>query len=356
MTSRRGTARASIPTDQRLLVVAPAWIGDIILAQSLFAYLKQRDPDLQIDVLALDWCRDVVARMPEVNRVLRFPADHGELRLPSLRELGRSLRAEGYQQSIVLRNNIKSALVPWFARIRRRTGYVGEMRYGLLNDIRQVKARETTTRVQEYLALGVARGQEPPGCFPRPRLRVDADRGRELIASLGLATDKPVVAIAPGASYGTAKRWPPSHYAGLAKRLGAAGFAVWVFGGEDDTPAGAVIAAAAGPAGKNLCGRTSLADVIDLAATVSCMVGADSGLTHLAAAVALRAIGLYGPTSADYAPPLHPLARSISAGLACTPCGKRECPLGHAHCMSRIDVETVYQACVGPAAGNPASR
>lgn len=335
----------SSDSSPRILVIAPAWIGDIVIAQSLLMLLRQQYPGARIDVLALDWARPIIQRMAEADDSIEFPAAHGQLRLAAIRQTSQRVREIGYDQAIVLRNNLKSALVPWLSRIPRRTGYLGETRYGLINDIRPLDTSVINSRVAEYLALGIEPGAGLPTQIPLPQLRVDLENRRRLISELELGSPDPVVAIAPGASFGPAKRWPLPHFTALAHRLADAGHMVWVMGGPAESEMGDRVAASVGTRVRNLCGRTSLVDAIDLLSAADCMVGADSGLTHIASASGARVVGLYGPTSPDYAPPLSERAITMSRGLACSPCRKRECPLGHGHCMTRIDVTSVFAAC-----------
>ena len=140
----------------KILIIAPAWVGDMVMAQALFKLLKQREPTVTIDVLALPWAQSLLARMPEVNNVLTMPLGHGQLQLQQRWQLGRSLRAEAYQQAIVLPNSWKSALVPFAARIPQRTGWLGELRFGLLNDARRLDKNQLPLMVQRFLALGVS--------------------------------------------------------------------------------------------------------------------------------------------------------------------------------------------------------
>lgn len=328
-----------------ILVVAPAWIGDVVIAQSLFILLRQRYPNARIDVLALAWARPIVARMPEIDSFIAFPGEHGSLPPRALAQTVRQVRQQQYEQAIILRNNIKSALVPFFAGIPRRTGFLGETRYGLLNDIRPLDRSRLTSRVQEYLALGLEAGETPPSQIPYPALRINPQHREQRLTDLGLAGDCSAVAIAPGASFGPAKRWPLSHYIALTRTLIGNGDMVWVLGGEGERPMGEAIVTKVGANVTNLCGRTSLEDAIDLLSASRCMVGADSGLTHVAAATGTRVIGLYGSTSPGYAPPLSDNSTRIARGLACSPCGERQCPLGHTNCMTRIDVASVAAAC-----------
>jgi heptosyltransferase II len=325
----------------RILVVGPAWVGDMVMAQSLFITLKARFPDADIDVLAPAWSRPLLARMPEVNSAVTLPLEHGDLGWGVRRRLGVTLYGR-YQRAIVLPRSWKSALVPAFANIPIRTGYRGEFRYGLINDIRKLDKKQLTQTVQRYTALGLPQDASLPPPIPKPRLRVDADNQRLQLDLNRLNLDKPVVALLPGAEYGPAKRWPIERYGELAKRLKAAGRQVWVFGSAKENDLGEAIVQAAGEGVVNLCGQTKLADAVDLLALTECAVTNDSGLMHIAGAVGVRLVALYGSSSPDYTPPLTDKADVVYLRLSCSPCFERECPLGHFNCMMQMGVDDVF--------------
>jgi heptosyltransferase-2 len=328
---------------QDILVVGPAWVGDMVMAQALFMRLRQQHPEAAIDVLAPGWSLPILARMPEVRAGIELPLGHGEFGLAVRRRIGTELRARGYAWAIVLPNSWKSALVPWFARIPRRTGYRREMRQGLLNDLRILDKNLLPTTVQQFLALAEAGGATQVPAVPQPRLRADPQRIGALKAQLGLDPERPAVALMPGAEYGPAKRWPPEYYAELAGRLTAAGRQVWVLGSAKEKELGAAIAQ--GRAGiHDLSGRTQLADVVDLLAAAEAAVSNDSGLMHVAAAVGTRLVAIYGSSSPKMTPPLSDQAQVLYLSLYCSPCFKRECPLGHLNCLKQILPEQVLAA------------
>jgi len=325
-----------------VLIVGPSWVGDMVMAQSLFRLLAARHPDVSLDVLAPGWSLPILARMPEVREPIEMPAGHGELRLGGRRRLGRALAERGYAQAIVLPRSLKAALVPWFARIPRRTGFRGEHRYGLINDMRPFDAAVLDQTVKRFVALGLEPGEPLPDALPRPRLRVDAGRQARALERLGLDPAADPVAFMPGAEYGPAKCWPLEYYAELAARLTDRGHAVWVFGSAKDAAAARAIAGAA-PV-QDLCGRTSLEEAIDLLAACRVGVTNDSGLMHVAAAVGLPVAALYGSSSPAFTPPLTDRAVVHYLGLECSPCFERECPLGHFRCLREITPEDILSS------------
>jgi heptosyltransferase-2 len=325
-------------------VIAPSWVGDAILSEPLFAVLRAAGVERPIDVVAPPWCGPVYARMRGVGRVLDSPAAHGELGWSARRALGRSLRAEGYTHAYVLPNTWKSALLPFFAGIPRRIGYVGEARYGLLTDARRLARGALPRLVARYAALAAPRGAEP-GEPPQPRLVPDRENLRAAMQALGLATGRPVAILCPGAEFGPAKRWPAEHFATLAQRLARDGYAIWILGSPNDRAAAQALAAAlASPLASlaDLTGRTDLGTAIDLMSVASLVVSNDSGLMHAAAAVDAPLVALFGSSSPAYTPPLSPRARIARIEIACSPCFQRECPLGHFRCMRELTPELVY--------------
>jgi len=338
---------------ERILVVAPSWVGDAILVEPLIALLREPYEEPVVDVLAPPWCVPVFGRMRGVRRLVEAPFAHGRLDLPARRALARDLAGERYTRAIVLPNSWKSALVPWLAGVPRRTGYVGELRYGLLNDARRLDAKALPRLVDRFVALVV-----PPGALvptpPGPVLVPDAANRGAAMRAMRLRTDPPVAVLCPGAEYGPAKRWPPTHFADLAARFLADGRQVWLLGSPNDKLAASSVLQAAGEPGRrivDLTGRTDLGTAIDLMSLASVVVSNDSGLMHAAAAVGVPVVALFGSSSPVYTPPLSPLAHVARIDIECSPCFKRECPLGHFKCMRELAPGVVYN--LARAAGEP---
>jgi heptosyltransferase-2 len=313
----------------------------MVMAQSLFIALKQRFPELQIDVLAPAWSKPILAAMPEVHAAIEMPLQHGELALMQRFRLGNSLRDSVYDWAIVLPRSLKAALVPFWARIPLRAGYKGEMRYGLLNDIRPLDKSVLTMTVQRFVALGLPAGAQLPPEISQPRMTV-TDGQRESVRAKFLASFAPVLALCPGAEYGGAKRWPAGYFAAVAKHWIIQGGQVILLGSGKDTPVTAqIVAAVNSPACLDLAGKTGLQEVLALLALAAQVVSNDSGLMHVAAAVGAPVIALYGSSDPTYTPPLSDHAQILSLGLECSPCFKRECPLGHLNCLQQIAPEHV---------------
>tara|TARA_R110000824_G_scaffold336_3_gene1905 strand:- start:64540 stop:65592 length:1053 start_codon:yes stop_codon:yes gene_type:complete len=331
----------------RVLVIGPSWIGDMVMAQSLFRCLHSQHSELAIDVLALDWTRDLLARMPEVNQAISMPVGHGELALGKRLQLARLLRRQDYQQAIVLPNSFKSALIPFFAKIPVRTGWRGEARSWLLNDCRILDERVYPLMVQRFAALGFPANSVLPEPLPVPLLEVSADVSA-LLEKFTLDTRRPVVVFCPGAEFGVAKQWPEEHFAKVADVLISEGKQIWLMGSNKDAQTTTRIIENINPEQQKYCrslaGLTSIGEAIDLMSLADIVLSNDSGLMHIAAALNKPLIVLYGSTSPKFTPPLTDKVKILSLNLACSPCFKRECPLGHLDCLRKLLPATVIEA------------
>lgn len=307
---------------QRILVVAPNWIGDALMAQPLLARLREKRPGVEVHMLAPEWVAPVARRMPEVDEVIPVPFRHGSLQLGSRWRLARTLKARAYDEAIVLPNSWKSALVPFLADIPRRTGYLGEARYGLLNRLHRKPDREMR---RHYARLADAPDGEK---LPDVRLRVDPVQIAATRQRFGVPARYAV--LCPGAEYGPAKRWP--YFAELSSRIGMP--AVLLGSPKDADPA-------AGIGGTNLVGKTTLDEAIDLIAGAELVVSNDSGLMHVAAALGRPLVALFGSSSPEKTPPQAGRSHVLWLKVECSPCYERECPLGHFKCMREISVDSV---------------
>jgi heptosyltransferase II len=325
---------------ERILIVAPSWVGDAILSEPLVAVLREPLEEPIVDVLAPPWCAPVYARMRGIARMIESPFDHGELGLTRRRALARELRANAYTRAFILPQSFKSAIVPWLARIPRRIGYAGEARGPLLTDARKLDRNALPRLVDRFVALAVPPGRLIP-TPPAPVLVPKSANANEAMRSLALSTRRPIAVLCPGAEYGPAKRWPTEHFVSLAGMLLEAGYAVWLLGSANDQPAAVPIASAVSGA-RDLTGRTDLGTAIDLLSLASVVVSNDSGLMHAAAAVGRPLVALFGSSSPVYTPPLSPVARIAKIEIECSPCFQRECPLGHFKCMRDLSPDVVY--------------
>ena len=330
----------------KALIVAPAWIGDTVMAQPLFMRLQQHSPGLQLDALAPRWVAPVLQRMPEIARIIDNPFAHGELALSARYRLARQLAQAGYQRAYVLPNSLKSALIPALAGIPERSGFTGEARYGLLNRRHTLDEIALPQMAERFAQLAEAPGSPLPRPLQSPRLGSSREQQEATLNSLALERPEKIAVFCPGAEFGPAKRWPARHFATLADDLAQRGYAVWLLGSAKDTAVGEQIVSLAGSAPRNLCGSTSLTQAIDLIAASTVVVCNDSGLMHVAAALERPLVAVYGSSSPGFTPPLSQHARIISLNLACSPCFKRECPLGHLDCLNKLEPQRVLDACL----------
>ena len=328
---------------EKILIVGPAWIGDMVMAQSLFKLLRRDDPGVLIDVVAPGWSEALLARMDEVRDAVPMPLGHGQFGLRKRIAIGRSLRRAGYDRAIVLPRSMKAALVPFFAAIPLRTGFRGEMRFGLLNDVRKLDRTSLDQTVKRFIALGVPRGANLPAP-PQPRLTIDERNRSALLRRFEIDTTRGLVALMPGAAYGPAKCWPIENFADLAGQLTQAGITVLVLGAEGERKVGEEIRNVAGESVRNLCGRTRLEDAVDILAATGAVVSNDSGLMHVAAAAGTHVVGIYGSSSPDFTPPLTDHKTICYLDLECSPCFSRDCPLSHLRCLRDIKPDQVLQS------------
>jgi heptosyltransferase-2 len=330
---------------KKILIVGPAWVGDMVMAQCLFKLLKQHDPQVIIDVLASAWSLPLLARMPEVSSAIVMPLGHGQLGLRERYRLGKQLRAHQYDQAIVLPNSFKSALVLWWAKIPRRTGWRGEMRYFVLNDVRRLDKARYPLMIERFMALGLEPDEPLRPDYPLPELQISADSQKAALAKHQITyPDSPVLALCPGAEFGPAKQWPAEYYAEVARKKLQEGWQVWIFGSPKDNAIAEKILQMTEQRSLNLAGKTQLEEAVDLLSLATVVVSNDSGLMHIGAALRKPLVAIYGATSPAFTPPLHKEAKILSLKLECQPCFQRTCPLKHHRCMRELMPDSVLDA------------
>lgn len=336
------------PPRERALIVAPAWIGDAIMAQVLFKRLRDNNPNLQIDALAPRWVAPALKRMPEIAQLIENPFAHGELALKARYRLARQLAANNYQSAYVLPNSLKSALIPFLAGIPKRIGFTGEARYGLINQRHTLDKTALPQMAERFAQLAQTPGAPLPRPLPLPKLESTDAQQATTLATLDLSRQEKIAVFCPGAEYGPAKRWPAPHFAALADELYRHGYSIWLLGSAKDRPIADEILRMSREkqSVRNFCGSTALDQAIDLLACASFVVCNDSGLMHVAAAVGRPLVAVYGSSSPGFTPPLSPHAQVISLKLECSPCFKRECPLGHLNCLNQLEPKRVLAACL----------
>lgn len=329
---------------KKILVVGPAWVGDMVMAQTLFTLLKNQQ-NCVIDVIAPNWSKPLLARMPEIRSAFTLAIGHKELKLLTRYQTGKSLRAQHYDQAILLPNSFKSALVPFWAGIPQRTGWLGEFRYGLLNDIRKLDKQRYPLMIQRFMALGLPENAELENPISiKPNLSVNPTEVSAALDKFNLDLSKPVLALCPGAEFGPAKRWPDVHYAAVAKEKLAQGWQVWLFGSPKDQDVSNLINDSVAKQCVDLTGKTNLGEAIDLLSVANMVVSNDSGLMHIAAALNRKLVVVYGSSSAKFTPPLNEAKKILSLNLPCSPCFERQCKFGHLNCLTQLEPKQVLLA------------
>jgi heptosyltransferase II len=330
--------------DAPVLLVPYMWIGDFVRCHSVVKLLRQRHPRRPVDVLATTLCAPLLDYMPGVRKGIVWDLPRKRLAWREHAALARRFSSEHYRQVLVMPRTWKSALAPYLAGIPKRTGFAGEARFILLNDLR-FGERRLPRMIDRCGALTVPKGEAVPTHWPSPELVVPPAEAAEWRAKRGLPEDgRPVIAFAPGA-VGPSKRWPVEHFGELAKSLAGAGHAVWVLGSPNESPLAAEIVRAAGPHARDLTSN-DLRNAILALKLARAAVSNDSGLVHVAAAMGTPTIGIFGPTSPWHWAPLNPLAGVIEArtDVPCRPCHKPTCRMVHHRCMRDIGAGEVLTA------------
>jgi heptosyltransferase II len=331
---------AAVSADSPILIVPYMWIGDFVRCHTVVRLLRQRFPDRPVDVLTTPMVAPLLDYMPGVRKGVVFELPRKRLALSRHRALARALRVERYGDALIMPRTWKSALAPFLAGIPRRTGFTGEMRFGLVND-RRGGEKKLPRMVDRCAALALPRDTFPRE-LPVPQLVVPPGELPPWRARMELPADgQPVAVLAPGA-VGPSKRW--TAYGELAARLAEMGLAVWVVGGPGEKQLAADIARCA-PGVRDLTG-TDLRNAILALAAATVAISNDSGLLHVAAAIGTPAIGIFGPTSPWHWAPLNKLAAVIEpkTDVPCRPCHKPVCRLQHHRCMRDIPAEEVAAA------------
>jgi heptosyltransferase-2 len=320
------------------------WIGDFVRCHTVVKLLREREPSRAIDMLATTNVAPLVDYMPGVRKGIIVDLPRNELAYAEHRALGERLRTEGYAQALVMPRKWKSALAPYLAGIPRRTGFFGEARLGLINDLRPGE-RRLFRMIDRCASLALRRGEAQPATWPQPELVVPSSEVLAWRRRLGLSNDgRPVIALAPGA-VGASKRWPENSYAELTARLVAGGKSVWIVGSEKEKALAANIMGHPSPHIRDLTGPDLRNAILALKAA-DAVVSNDSGLLHVAAALGTPTVGIFGPTSAWHWAPLNPLAAVMETPneLPCRPCHKPVCRVRHHQCMHDISVAQVALA------------
>ncbi len=340
---------------QRILIIAPHWIGDAVMTQPLLASLKKYRPNDCIDVLCTPWVAPIYRACKEVSQVIEVDLQHGALQWNLRRSIAKQLKANGYDLAFVLPNSFKSALIPWMAGIPNRIGYRGELRFGLINHALSNPSRQARTAMVEHygnLLQALTNQNVPFDKNSQPKLHISDELieiVRDRLAPLGC---QHLYVFAPGAEYGPAKRWPSSHFAELAIKIlsGDPQAQIVILGSKADHILGQEIQTHNKSTERihNWCGSIGLEEAMAVITQCTQVVSNDSGLMHIAAALSIPQIALFGSSNPLHTPPLSNQAQVVWLQLPCSPCYQRTCPLGHLDCLKQIEPQQVYTMILQP--------
>jgi heptosyltransferase-2 len=338
----------------RILIIAPNWIGDAVMSQPLLAHLKVLYPQSQIDVLASPWVAPIYRACAEVHEVIEARLEHKQLQWSLRKQLAKQLELNQYDACFVLPNSLKSALIPWLANIPLRIAYRGEMRFGLINfALDNPSKTNRPPMANHYLALCnvIDHSQEIDTNQPAdPKLNISPTAKQTVRSKLQAAAinEQSIYVLCPGAEYGVTKRWPTEHFASLTQQLSEnePDAHVILLGSKGDHALGQDIISQVTKTSQiqNWCGETSLDEAIALIGMSKALVSNDSGLMHIGAALKVPQVAIFGSSDPQHTPPLSNKAKVIWLHLPCSPCHKRECPLGHLKCLKDILPATVLSA------------
>tara|TARA_Y100000996_G_scaffold328235_1_gene264279 strand:- start:803 stop:1819 length:1017 start_codon:yes stop_codon:yes gene_type:complete len=325
---------------ERFLIIAPSWIGDLLMSQSVFKFLKHKYHNCTIDVIARPYLSDLLKLMPEINNVHDLDIQHNELGITKRSKISMQLKKHNYSSAIILTNTFKSALVPWIMRIPERIGYKRELRSILLTkSFKLIKHKDSM--VNRYLKLvGTTFNNNL-----RPSLRISSDQAEESKNKFLLNNMKKNIFLCPEAEFGITKRWPKNNWIELAKRFKQNNYNVY-FLGKDITSARVFEPVVNNSSIISLIGKTNLKEVTYLLSSANLVVANDSGLMHLAASLDVNLISIFGSSSPFYTPPLmkNNNGEVIYKQLDCSPCFKNSCPLNeddNLKCLKSITVDEI---------------
>jgi heptosyltransferase-2 len=288
-----------------VLIVPYVWIGDFVRCHSVMRLLRNEAPERPVDIVSSTLCAPLADYMPGIRRAIIADLPRGQIGIALQRQLAKRLRENNYAQALMMSRKWKAALAPWLAGIPRRTGFAGELRFGLINDMRHGESL-LPRMIDQMGALALSKDAKLPGEWPLPELKVAARDVDAWCIRQKLSDDPPIVTLSPGA-VGGGKAWPPGHYAELARALAKEVAAIWVLGGPSEKTIAKQIADAGGARVRDLTSNDLRNAILALAAA-DVSVTNDSGLMHVSAAIGTPTVAIFGPTSPWHQKPLNPIA------------------------------------------------
>ena len=329
-----------------ILIIAPNWIGDAVMAEPLITEVKKQHPDSEIHVLATPWVASVMRAIPAVSQIISADLKHGLLQWAERKKLANHLKKTNYSHAYILPNSLKSALIPWMAKIPVRVGYKGEMRWGLINRLFKNPSKSHRPPMSShYLALSGNKSAE----VPHPHLAVNTDLSDSIKNKLqAIYPHQQLFVLCPGAEYGPAKQWPTEHFAKLAELIVTQhpDSLILILGSKKEAALGEQIKQLSQHPHQvlNWCGETSLDEAIASISVADAVISNDSGLMHIAAALGRPQVAIFGSSDPRHTPPLSSKATIHWLHLECSPCFKRNCPLGHTKCLMDISPKDILNS------------
>ncbi|HET9402866.1 MAG TPA: lipopolysaccharide heptosyltransferase II [Candidatus Acidoferrales bacterium] len=334
----------------KVLVRATNWVGDAIMSLPAQGALRARNPEAQITILARPWVADMYRDQACADEIIAYDSKGEHSGFWGRERLARELRERKFDVAVLFQNAFDAAWIAWRAGIPRRIGYARDLRGPLLTQsIRVPRAGEIPAHESYYYLELLRRAGliESYDAVEEIRLHVGADakdRALQTLRDAGIDPNRVRVAIAPGAAYGAAKCWMPERYAALADRLiDEFGAAVIIFGAAAEDEVARRISAAMRHKPISLVGQTSIGELPALLSACQLFIGNDSGAMHVAGAVGLPVVGIFGSSDPEGTAPVTPGFRLVRHAVDCSPCFLRRCPIDH-RCMTRIEVGDVYAA------------
>ncbi len=344
----------------KVLIVGASWLGDMVMSQSLFKILKAQNKI--IHVLAPKWNHEVLNCMPEIDLAIEMPFDHGQAKFYQRYKFAKLLRQERYNEAIVLPNSFKSALIPYWANIPIRTGWLGEFRYGVLNNYQKLDKNALPLMIQRLTALAYFnQGKNfdqnifAKQDIPNPQLKTNPSFVTSVFDRFSIDTtsniSNKILILAPGAAFGEAKKWPEEYFAKVAVDKTQSGWDVVLLGSVKDRISTDYIEKKVNNPKKckNLAGQLQLPETVAIISKATVIVSNDSGLLHVAASLNIPLIGIYGSTSPNFTPPLIEDKKKIilsidKSELPCRPCFEKTCRYGHLKCLRDIEPQQVIES------------
>jgi heptosyltransferase-2 len=327
----------------RILVRATNWVGDAVMSLPALRALRERFPRACISILAKPWVADLYGREPFCDQLIPYEARSIGSKLRASREL----RPFNFDCAILLQNAFEAAAIAWGARIPVRIGYARDGRSPLLTQAIAVPRPGEIPRHERFYYLELLRRAGIIDAMPANDLiRLDGaaaarDAGLRRLREAGLGEN--VIGVSPGAAFGSAKRWLPERFAESANRVAREiGASVAVFGSKGERELCAAVTGVLSVPARNFAGETSLGEFIDMAAACRVYLTNDSGAMHIASALGVPTVAIFGATDDIGTGPTGPRARVVREPVECSPCLKRECPIDH-RCMTRVSAARVAE-------------